>query len=139
MAEAGPIHRFDAAASWSGDASSGRFAPDGRSAFHRQGDPFSAARAEGNPEEFPAVARFASVGGLPQEVAVHRLARGRPGRARPQPCRRLHAKAVIRVRVQAARRGGPAQTREDPAAEKYCIISKVARAAMPLTVEIEEA
>ncbi len=49
-------------------------------------------------------------------------------------------KAVIRVRVPAALLAAdrPKVEKTLSLAEKYCIISKVARAAMPLTVEIEE-
>ena len=50
-------------------------------------------------------------------------------------------KAVIRVRVPAALLAADRSKVEKTLslAEKYCIISKVARAAMPLSVEIEEA
>jgi len=151
MAENDEVHRFDAAATWAGDGtgmgevrvSDGRFAVPIAGATVLGGS-----GGKANPEELllAAIAAcfvntwaiFLKKLGLPiaePAVAVS-------GELGPDPAGGFRmAKAVIRARVPAALLAAdrPKVEKTLQLAEKYCIISKVARAAMPLAVEIEEA
>jgi organic hydroperoxide reductase OsmC/OhrA len=151
MAENDEIHRFDAVASWSGD---GAGAGEVRVSEGRFGIPIAGAKVLGgsggkaNSEELllAAVATcfvntwaiFIKKLGLPvtePSIAVS-------GELGPDPAGGFRMlRAVIHARVPAALLAAdrPKVEKSLQLAEKYCIISKVARAAMPLAVEIDEA
>jgi osmotically inducible protein OsmC len=150
MAGNDEIHRFDAAATWSGDgAGMGEVrVSDGRFAVPIAGATvLGGSGGKANPEELllaAIAACFANTWaiflkklGLPitePAVAVS-------GELGPDPAGGFRmVRAVIRVRVPAALLAAdrPKVEKTLQLAEKYCIISKVARAAMPLVVEIEE-
>jgi osmotically inducible protein OsmC len=151
MTEGDPIHRFDAAASWSGDgAGSGEV----RVSDGRFGVPIAGATVLGgsggkaNPEELLLAAIgacFANTWAIFLKklgVPLSQPALAVRGELGPDPAGGFRMqKAVIRVRVPAALLAAdrPKVEKTLQLAEKYCIISKVARAAMPLTVEIDEA
>ncbi len=150
MTEAGTTHEFEAAASWSGDgAGSGEI----RVSDGSFGVPIAGAVVLGgsggkaNPEEL----LLGAIGACfvnTWAIFLKKLAvpvfepalavRGELG-ADPAGGFRMQ-KAVIRVRVPSAILAADRSKVEKTLqlAEKYCIISKVARAAMPLSVEIEE-
>jgi osmotically inducible protein OsmC len=150
MAEGNEIHRFEAAASWSGDGSGmGEVrVSDGRFSIPIAGaTSLGGSGGKANPEELLLAALGACFAntwaiflkklGLP--LAEPSLAVS--GELGPDPAGGFRMqKAVIRVRVSSAllEADRPKVEKTLALAEKYCIISKVARAAMPLAVEIEE-
>jgi lipoyl-dependent peroxiredoxin len=150
MAESDEIHRFEASASWRGDGTgSGEVrVSDGRIAV-----PIAGATSLGgsggkvNPEELllSAVgACFANTWAIflkklqvPHDTPDLEVT----GELGPDPAGGFRfQRAVVRVRVPAALLAADRAKIEKTLslAEKYCIISKVARAAMPLSVEIVE-
>ncbi len=150
MAENDGIHRFDVAANWSGDGagmgevrvSEGRFAVPiaGATALGGSG-------GKANPEEL-LLAAIAACFSSTWAIFLKKLgldladpAVAVSGELGPDPAGGFRmTKAVIRVRVPAALLAAERSKVEKTLqlAEKYCIISKVARAAMSLTVEIDE-
>jgi organic hydroperoxide reductase OsmC/OhrA len=150
MAESEEVHRFDASASWRGDgAGSGEVrVSDGRVAVPIAGaTSLGGSGGKANPEELLLAAIgacFANTWAIflkklqvPHE-APHLEVAGELG---PDPAGGFRMqRAVVRVRVPAALLAGDRAKIEKTLslAEKYCIISKVARAAMPLSVEIVE-
>jgi osmotically inducible protein OsmC len=151
MAENDEIHRFDAAATWSGD---GAGMGEARVSGGRFGIPIAGATVLGgsggkaNPEEMllAAIAAcfvntwaiFLKKLALPLAEPAVAVA----GELGPDPAGGFRmVKAVIRARVPAALLASDRAKVEKTLqlAEKYCIISKVARAAMALSVEIDEA
>ena len=150
MSEAPDLQHFEAAASWSGD---GAGTGEVRVSDGTFGVPIAGAISLGgsggkaNPEELLLAAIGACFAntwaiflkklGVPlAEPAL--TVRGELG-ADPAGGFRMQG-AVIRVRVPAALLAAdrPKLEKTLSLAEKYCIISKVARAAMPVSVEIEE-
>jgi lipoyl-dependent peroxiredoxin len=150
MTENEQIHRFDARVSWSGDAlgSGEARVSDGAFAIPIAGATIlGGSGGKANPEELLLAAVgacFANTWAIflkklqvPHE-APDLSVTGELG-ADPAGGFRFQ-KAVIRVRVPAALLAADRARIEKTLslAEKYCIISKVARAAMPLSVEIVE-
>ena len=151
MTESDEIHRFEAAASWSGDGAGSGEVRVSDGAF---GVPVAGAIALGgsggkaNPEELLLAAIGACFANT-WAIFLRKLAvplpepsltvRGELG-ADPAGGFRMQ-KTVIRVRVPAALLAADRAKIEKTLqlAEKYCIVSKVARAAMPVAVEIDEA
>ena len=150
MTETPEIHHFEASTTWTGDAAG---SGEARVSDGRFGIPIAGATSLGgsggkaNPEEL----LLAAVGACfvnTWAIFLKKLAVAYPepsltvaGELEPDPAGGFRMrKAVVRVRVPAALlaadRGKIEKTLS--LAEKYCIISKVARAAMPLTVEIQE-
>ena len=151
MAESDEPHRFEASASWSGDgAGSGEVrVSDGRFAVPIAGaTSLGGSGGKANPEELLLAAVgacFANTWAIflqklqvphesPDLEVVGELGPDPAGGFRMQ-------RAVVRVRVPAGLLAADRAKVEKTLslAEKYCIISKVARAAMPLSVEIVEA
>jgi lipoyl-dependent peroxiredoxin len=153
MAESEEVQRFDASASWRGDgAGSGEVrVSDGRFAVPIAGaTSLGGSGGKANPEELLLAAIgacFANTWAIflkklqvPHETPDLEVA----GELGPDPAGGFRMqRAVVRVRVPAAllaNEGDRAKVEKTLSlAEKYCIISKVARAAMPLSVEIVEA
>jgi len=150
MAESDQIHRFDASARWTGDgAGSGEIhVSEGRVAVPIAGaTSLGGSGGKANPEELLLAAVgacFANTWAIflkklqvPYESPELSVA----GELGPDPAGGFQMqKAVVRVRVPAALLAADRAKIEKTLAlaEKYCIISKVARAAMPLSVEIVE-
>jgi organic hydroperoxide reductase OsmC/OhrA len=150
MPESDSVHRFDASASWKGDgAGSGEVrVSGGRVAVPIAGDTrLGGSGGKVNPEELllSAIgACFANTWAIflaklqvPYETPALEVA-GDLG-ADPAGGFRMQ-KVVVRAHVPAALLAADRAKIEKTLAlaEKYCIISKVARAAMPLAVEIVE-
>ena len=150
MTESEQIHRFDASASWKGD---GLGSGEVRVSEGKFPVPIAGATVLGgsggkaNPEEllFSAVgacfvntwAIFLKKLQVPHDAPSVDVA----GELEPDPAGGFRLrKAVIRARVPRALLEADRAKIEKTLslAEKYCIISKVARAAMPLSVEIVE-
>jgi osmotically inducible protein OsmC len=150
MAETGEIHRFEVRAAWSGDA-----AGSGRVVVTEGAFPIPIAGAKvlggsggrANPEEL----LLAAVGAC--FVNTWAIFLKKLGVAYDEPTLRVSGelgkdaaggfrmqKTVIHARVPAplltAQRAQIEKTLQ--LAEKYCVVSKVARAAMPVIVEVEE-
>jgi len=150
MTESDQIHRFDASARWTGDgAGSGEIrVSEGRVAVPIAGaTSLGGSGGKANPEELLLAAVgacFANTWAIflkklqvPYETPELSVA----GELGPDPAGGFRMqKAVVRVRVPAALLAADRAKIEKTLAlaEKYCIISKVARAAMPLSVEIVE-
>ncbi len=150
MTESEQIHRFDASVRWTGDgAGSGEArVSDGRFAVPIAGaTSLGGSGGKANPEELLLAAVgacFANTWAIflkklqvPHEAPDLSVT----GELGPDPAGGFRLqKAVIRVRVPAALLAADRAKIEKTLslAEKYCIISKVARAAMPLSVEIVE-
>ena len=150
MAESDAGHRFESSASWEGDgAGSGEV----RVSEGRLGVPIAGATSLGgsggkaNPEELllsAVAACFANTWAIflrklavPYDTPAVRVT----GELEADPAGGFRMqKAVIHARVPAAVLAADRAKVEKTLslAEKYCIISKVARAAMPLSVEIVE-
>ena len=150
MTESDQIHRFDASASWSGDgAGSGEVrVSEGRFAVPIAGaTTLGGSGGKANPEEL----LLAAVGAcfvntwaiflkklqVPYDSPAIEVA----GELGPDPAGGFRMqKALVRARVPKALLEADRAKIEKTLslAEKYCIISKVARAAMPLSVEIVE-
>lgn len=151
MTDASEIHRFEAATTWSGDATgSGEVrVSGGRFAVPIAGDvALGGSGGKANPEELllSAIgACFANTWAIflkKLAVPLSDTSLTVSGELGPDPAGGFRfTKAVIRPRVPAALLAADRAKVEKTLslAEKYCIISKVARAAMPLSVEIEEA
>ena len=150
MTESEPVHRFEANVSWAGDGagfgevrvSEGRFAVPYAGAVSLGGS-----GGKANPEELLLAAVGACFANtwaiflkklqIPYETPEVEVS----GEVGPDPAGGFRLqKAVVRARVPrellAADRAKVEKTLS--LAEKYCIVSKVARAAMPLSVEIVE-
>ena len=151
MAENDEIHRFDAAATWSGDgAGSGEVrVSDGRFAVPIAGATvLGGSGGKANPEEL-LLAAVAACFANTWAIFLKKLALpfaapsvAVSGELAPDPAGGFRmVRAVIRARVPASLLAAdrPKVEKTLQLAEKYCIISKVARAAMPLSVEIDEA
>ena len=150
MAESDEVHRFEASASWRGDgAGSGEVrVSDGRIAVPIAGaTSLGGSGGKANPEELLLAAVGACFANtwaiflkklqLPHETPDLEVV----GELGPDPAGGFRMqRAVVRVRVPAALLTADRAKVEKTLslAEKYCIISKVARAAMPLSVEIVE-
>ena len=150
MAESDDVQHFDASASWRGDgAGSGEVrVSEGRLAVPIAGaTTLGGSGGKANPEELLLAAIgacFANTWAIflkklqvPHETPDLEVA----GELGPDPAGGFRMqRAVVRVRVPAALLGADRAKIEKTLslAEKYCIISKVARAAMPLSVEIVE-
>ena len=150
MTENDQIHRFDASATWKGDgAGSGEVrVSEGRFAVPIAGAAvLGGSGGKANPEELllsAVAACFANTWAiflqklqLPYDAPSLDVA----GELEPDPAGGFRMrKAVIRARVPKTLLDADRARVEKTLslAEKYCIISKVARAAMPLSVEIVE-
>ena len=146
MAESEQIHHFDASARWTGDgAGSGEVrVSDGRVAGATS---LGGSGGKANPEELLLAAVgacFANTWAIflkKLQVPYETPELSVTGELGPDPAGGFQMqKAVVRVRVPAALLAADRAKVEKTLAlaEKYCIISKVARAAMPLSVEIVE-
>ena len=150
MAESDQIHRFDASARWTGDgAGSGEIrVSEGRVAVPIAGaTSLGGSGGKANPEELLLAAVgacFANTWAIflkKLQVPYETPELSVTGELGPDPAGGFQMqKAVVRVRVPAALLAADRAKVEKTLAlaEKYCIISKVARAAMPLSVEIVE-
>jgi lipoyl-dependent peroxiredoxin len=149
VAENDEIHHFEVGASWSGDgAGEGRVStPDGVMAVPVAGAVvLGGSGGKANPEEL-LLAAIASCFVNTWAIFLKKLAldHGDPslrveGELEKDPAGGFRfRKATIHVRVPAALLAAhrPQVEKTLALAEKYCIISKVARAAMPLEVRIE--
>ena len=148
MAETEEIHRFQVNAAWSGDGAGGGEAevPEGATISFAGARSLGGAGGRANPEEL----LLTSLGACflnTWAIFLKKL-----GIAYAEPTVRLEGelgkdpaggyrmqKAVIHARVPASLLADQkAQIEKTLAlAEKYCIISKTVRAAMPLSIEIE--
>jgi osmotically inducible protein OsmC len=150
MTESDQIHRFDASASWAGD---GAGCGEVRVSDGRFGVPIAGATSLGgsggkaNPEELLLAAVgacFANTWAIflkKLQVPYETPALSVAGELGPDPAGGFRMqKAVVQARVPAALLAADRARIEKTLslAEKYCIISKVARAAMPLSIEIVE-
>ena len=150
MTESDQIHRFDASASWSGDgAGSGEVrVSEGRFAVPIAGaTTLGGSGGKANPEELLLAAVgacFANTWAIflkKLQVPYDSPSLEVVGELGPDPAGGFRMqKALVRARVPKALLEADRAKIEKTLslAEKYCIISKVARAAMPLSVEIEE-
>lgn len=149
MAETDEIHRFEVGAAWSGDASGSGAAtlPAGGPIAFAGATSLGGSGGKANPEELLLTALsacflntwaiFLKKLGLGHEAPTLRAA-GELGKD-PAGGFRME-KIVLHVRVPAALAAARrAEVEKSLAlAEKYCIVSKVVRAAMKLEVAIEE-
>ena len=150
MAEGEQIHHFDASASWTGDgAGSGEVrVSDGRFPVPIAGATvLGGSGGKANPEELLLAAVgscFANTWAIflkKLQVPYETPSLSLSGELGPDPAGGFRMqKIVVRARVPAALLAADRAKIEKTLslAEKYCIISKVARAAMPLSVEIDE-
>ena len=150
MAESEPIHRFEASARWSGDgAGSGEVrVSDGRFSVPIAGaTSLGGSGGKANPEELLLAAVGACFANT-WAIFLQKLQVPYPspslevsGELGPDPAGGFRMqKAIVRARVpKALLEADRAKVEKTLSlAEKYCIISKVARAAMPVSVEIVE-
>ena len=150
MTESDQIHRFDASVRWTGDGEGSGEARvfDGAFAVPIAGaTSFGGSGGKANPEELLLAAVgacFANTWAIflkKLQVPYEAPELSVTGELGPDPAGGFRMqKAVIRARVPAALLAADRAKIEKTLslAEKYCIISKVARAAMPLSVEIVE-
>jgi organic hydroperoxide reductase OsmC/OhrA len=148
MAETEEIHRFQVNAAWSGDAAGAgeAEAPEGAAISFAGAKSLGGAGGRVNPEEL----LLTSLGAC--FLSTWAIFLKKLGIAYAEPTARLEGelgkdpaggyrmqKVVIHARVPASlfadQKAGIEKTLA--LAEKYCIISKAVRAAMPLSVEIE--
>lgn len=150
MAESDEVHRFEVVADWSGDgAGSGRVSTaNGGLAVPVAGAAvLGGSGGKANPEEL-LLAALASCFVTTWAIFLKKLTLGYgepslrvEGELEKDPAGGFRMRrAVVRPRVPSALlRSSRAQVEKTLAlTEKYCIISKVARAAMPVDVRIEE-
>ncbi len=149
MAETDEIHRFEVSAAWSGDgAGSGTVElPEGQSVAIAGATALGGAGGKANPEELLLTALaacflntwaiFLKKLGLTYAEPTLRVA-GELG-TDPAGGYRMQ-KAMVHARVPAQLLAGQRAQVEKTLSltEKYCIISKVVRSAMPLEVVVEE-
>ncbi len=148
MAETDEIHRFEVNAAWTGDAAGAGQAdlPEGAAIAFAGAIPLGGSGGKANPEEL-LLTSLAACFLNTWAIFLKKL-----GLAYAEPTVRVEGelgkdpaggfrmqRAVIHARVPAVLLGDQkAQVEKTLAlAEKYCIISKTVRAAMPLTIEIE--
>ena len=150
MAESDGIHRFEVGATWSGDgAGTGKVSTqDGVLAVPIAGAiALGGSGGKANPEEL-LLAAVASCFVNTWAIFLKKLAFGHSepslrveGELEKDPAGGFRfRRAIIHARVPAAllEANRPQVEKTLALAEKYCIISKVARAAMPVEVRIEE-
>ena len=149
MAENGEVHRFEIDAAWSGDGKgSGQAAlPEGAAIAYAGSTLLGGSGGLANPEEILMTALAACFLNT-WAIFLKKLAVGYAEPTLRASCEvasdpaggfRIH-KASLRVRVPATLLAGQRAQVEKTVglAEKYCLVSKVVRGAVPLDVAIEE-